>query len=112
MQLGMNAEAAGRARHAPGPDFRREPCRHRVDRLRESIAQADALALIDAGIVPRRPAGDGGRPVIGDRVRRIRAFERGEPDEGLEGRSRAGGGLRAARSNGLVWSVAPADQGA
>ena len=87
MQLRLNAEPARRAHDPPRSDFGGEPRRHGVDRLGQRIAQAD-VALIDPGIVSRRPARHGGRPVIGDGVGRIAAFERREIDERLERRAR------------------------
>ena len=83
----MDAEPPRRAHHAPAADLGGELRRDGVDRLGQAVAERD-LAAIGAGVVLGRPAVDGGRPVIGDRVRRIAALERGEIDEGLEGRAR------------------------
>ncbi len=73
MQPGMNAEPPRRAHHPPRSNLGGQPRRDGIDRLRQRVPQAD-LALIDAGIIARRPAGHRGRPVIGDRLGRIAAL--------------------------------------
>ena len=73
VQLRADAEPPRRADHVAAADLVGKLHRDGVDRLGEAIAERDRAA-IGAGVVLGRPAVDGDRLVIGDRVRACSRF--------------------------------------
>ena len=98
------------AHHILGAHFQPKPYRNRIQRHRQRLGQGHRAEIFMA-VVLGFPALDVERRILPDRLGRQAGFDRGEIDEGLEGRARlALGGHRAVV---LAFGiVAAADHGA